>query len=192
MASNVFSAIAAQKMKTTNKFRPATPEEAAARGVISGQFEVINGVDGKFFTIQKEEVSRNLTEGQGKATGFYSRAVSAQKILEVVENQGTSTRNWLANELPFGNFIQTPEGQRYNQAKRNFINAILRQESGAAIGADEFANADLQYFPQPGDSPETVEQKRKGRSDAINALKVIAGPGASQPDDFPVEEVPEL
>ena len=53
MASNVFSAIAAQKMKGKSGFRVATPEEAAQYGAQAGQFEVVNGVDGKFFSTQK-------------------------------------------------------------------------------------------------------------------------------------------
>jgi len=37
---------------------------------------------------------------------------------------------------------------------------VLRKESGAAIAASEFDNAEKQYFPQPGDSDQVISQKR--------------------------------
>jgi hypothetical protein len=87
-------------------------------------------------------------------------------------------RNYIAGTVPFGNFLRTSEGQRYDQAKRDFINAILRQESGAVIGVDEFENAEKQYFPQPGDTADVIAQKRRNREAAIAGLKVASGPGA--------------
>ena len=45
--------------------------------------------------------------------------------------------------------LKTDERQMFEQAERNFINAILRQESGAAIADSEFNNARKQYMPQP-------------------------------------------
>ena len=61
--------------------------------------------------------------------------------------------------------------RQYDRAKREFVNAILRQESGAAIGQEEFNNADKQFFPQFGDSKETIKAKREARQRAIDGLK---------------------
>lgn len=173
-AANVMSAVLAQRTKGTEQFRVATPEEAAKYGAIAGQFDS----QGRFYPTQKEDIRRDLTQGQEKATGFFGRAAQSQIILNDLENQGTLMRNYIAGTVPFGNFLRTPEGQRYDQAKRDFINAILRQESGAVIGESEFANAEKQYFPQPGDSPSVIEQKRRNREAAIAGLKVASGPGA--------------
>ncbi len=57
---------------------------------------------------------------------------------------------------------------------------MLRQESGAAINEGEFNNAKKQYFPQPGDSKEVIEQKRLNREAAIKGFDIAAGPGAKQ------------
>ena len=173
-AANVMSAVLAQRTKGTEQFRVATPEEAAKYGAIAGQFDG----QGRFYPTQKEDIRRDLTQGQEKATGFFGRAAQSQIILNDLENQGTLMRNYLAGAVPFGNFLRTSEGQRYDQAKRDFINAILRQESGAVIGESEFANAEKQYFPQPGDTPEVIAQKRQNREAAIAGLKVASGPGA--------------
>jgi hypothetical protein len=68
--------------------------------------------------------------------------------------------------------------QMYEQAKKNFITAVLRKESGAAIGASEFATEEKKYFPQAGDSDKVIAQKQRGREIAIQAMKIQAGPGA--------------
>ncbi|MFN5352014.1 MAG: hypothetical protein ACK5BE_05325, partial [Alphaproteobacteria bacterium] len=74
------------------------------------------------------------------------------------------------------NLVQSPEQQQVEQAQRDFINAVLRRESGAVIADSEFDNARKQYFPQIGDSEAVIRQKAKNRTTAIEGLKVEAGP----------------
>lgn len=45
--------------------------------------------------------------------------------------------------------MKSDDRQQFEQAQRNFINSVLRQESGAAIADSEFENAKKQYFPMP-------------------------------------------
>tara|TARA_R110001632_G_scaffold94890_1_gene200953 strand:- start:243 stop:1502 length:1260 start_codon:yes stop_codon:yes gene_type:complete len=54
----------------------------------------------------------------------------------------------------------SPQDRQASQAKKIFINSILRKESGAAIAQSEFDNADSQYFPQYGDDQQTIINKR--------------------------------
>jgi len=61
--------------------------------------------------------------------------------------------------------------QSIEQAQRDFINAVLRRESGAVISPGEFTNAQKQYFPQPGDSLKVLAQKRANRTLAIKGLE---------------------
>lgn len=68
-----------------------------------------------------------------------------------------STGRMLPNELK-GAGIQKQE-----QAERAFLNAVLRKESGAAISDSEWAEGRARYFPQPGDTKEVIDQKRKNR-----------------------------
>jgi hypothetical protein len=63
----------------------------------------------------------------------------------------------------FANLWRTPEEQMYAQARLDFISAILRRESGAAISAGEFVTEEKRYFPMPGDSPQVIAQKRQAR-----------------------------
>jgi hypothetical protein len=68
--------------------------------------------------------------------------------------------------------------QQYQQAKTNFITAVLRKESGAAIGQNEFETEEKKYFPQAGDSKANIAQKQRARELAVEAMKIQAGPGA--------------
>lgn len=139
-----------------------------------------------------------LTESEGRNSGFYGRGVESQQILNDLESQGTSLWNKTVGNLPVvGNFARSEDAQRYDQAKRNFINAVLRRESGAVISPEEFANAEQQYFPQPGDGPEVIEQKRNNRDTTIQGLKVSSGQGAqfalppgAQPPAAPLPPAP--
>lgn len=121
----------------------------------------------------------SLTEGQGKGLMFSQRMGASQRIINTVENEGTSIFNAIVSNVPLaGNLLTSPEYKLYEQAKRDFINAQLRFESGAAIGAAEFENADKQYFPQPGDTPEVIAQKRANRELAIQTMSAVSGPDA--------------
>jgi hypothetical protein len=114
---------------------------------------------------------------QQKARLYASRMFGAEKILRDVEAVGTDLRQKGLSKVPLvGNYLVSDDFQKLDQAKRDFVNAVLRRESGAVISDPEFANAEKQYFPQPGDSAETIKQKRANRAEAI---KGIAGAGGS-------------
>jgi hypothetical protein len=132
-----------------------------------------------------------LTEAQGKATGFALRAAEAHKVLNDVGKAGEVQPGLIkriGESVPLVgeglgtalNATQTSQQQQVEQAQRAFVNAILRQESGAAINESEFNNAKKQYFPQPGDKPAVIEQKRQNRETAIKSLEIAGGPGIKQ------------
>jgi hypothetical protein len=138
-----------------------------------------------------KSTAENLTEAQGKATGFALRAKEASDILDIVGKDGKVQPGMLkrvGEAVPLVgeglgtmlNVTQTPQQQQVEQAQRSFVNAILRQESGAAINESEFNNAKKQYFPQPGDSKEVIDQKRLNRETAVRALEIAGGPGMKQ------------
>jgi hypothetical protein len=74
------------------------------------------------------------------------------------------------------NVSKSSQSQQQDQAERNFINATLRRESGAAISAGEFDNAEKQYFPRAGDSEEVKAQKAANRAQVMENMKASAGP----------------
>lgn len=75
-----------------------------------------------------------------------------------------------------GNIMLAPENRQFMQAERNFIMAVLRKESGAVIGADEYENARKLYIPVAGDDAETLRMKKEARDSAIAGMARSAGP----------------
>jgi len=117
-----------------------------------------------------------LNDVQSKALLFGTRMQESDKVINDLNRQGKSFSTPGAN-AGFGiggivNMVNSESAQMLDQAKRDFINATLRRESGAAIAESEFTNAEKQYFPQIGDSPKVIEQKARNR--ALAAQGVLA------------------
>jgi hypothetical protein len=87
---------------------------------------------------------------------------------------------------PLANLLRTPAEQQYYQAKMDFIGAILRKESGAAISASEFRQEDRHYFPQPGDAAAVIQQKAVARTQALKMLELEAGRPLAPPQPVPL------
>jgi hypothetical protein len=73
------------------------------------------------------------------------------------------------------NYLQSPDQQMYRQAQRQFSEARLRKESGAAISAKEYESDAKTYFAQPGDSPAVIKRKQESRQKVLDGLKFGAG-----------------
>ena len=77
-------------------------------------------------------------------------------------------------------FTASDKQQQTDQARRNFITAVLRKESGAVISPSEFANEEKKYFPQIGEGKKVIQQKQEARELAIKALETQAGPSGAR------------
>lgn len=115
---------------------------------------------------------------QGKAAGFSDRMLGSEQTLRELEGINSGFGGGLAGTVSrwTPNGMKSADRQRFEQAKRDFVNAQLRRESGAAISQKEFDNADAQYFPQPGDSADVIAQKRTNRQRAVEAMAREGGP----------------
>ena len=125
--------------------------------------------------------SAKFTESQSNAAAFANRMAAGLDIFDELTTSGydpTKFRDYVASNLPksVSGFVATPEGQRYMAAKTDFITAVLRKESGAAISVSEFEKEDRKYFPQPGEGRDVIEQKRKARQRALESMKAQSGP----------------
>lgn len=122
------------------------------------------------------------SDAQRTAAGYADRMTRSDAIITKLESAGTSAYDATAAQVPLvGNYLISEDYQKLEQAERDFVNAILRRESGAVISDEEFDNAKKQYFPQPGDSLATIEQKRGNRQIAIEGLRRAAGPTYEAP-----------
>lgn len=140
--------------------------------------EVVMGADGKPIVIKGPPgTTAKFTEGQSKDNVYATRAEGALARLEPVADALTS-RAGVVGEAASGitlglsrGMMQTDEFQLARQAGDEFLQAILRKDTGAAITADEQSLYGKTYLPQVGDSPAVLAQKRVSRAGALEAIR---------------------
>jgi hypothetical protein len=123
----------------------------------------------------KSGAEKPMTDAQSKAALFGSRMEQSDKIIQDLAKAGTN------KSVPFSNAgfgvgnavtaLSSGSQQQLQQAKRDFINATLRRESGAVISPSEFDNAEKQYFPQIGDAESVIKQKANNRAIATRGVQ---------------------
>ncbi len=158
----------------------ALPKKVAQGASIIAQ--PVMGADGN----PLKAAPKPATEFQGKSAGYGARAEQADKLITelsgkyspaaINSKQSVGGFPLVGGALEAGaNMMLPANSQKAEQAQRDFINAVLRQESGAAISPSEFDNAKKQYFPQPGDGAAVLKQKEDNRKLAIQGFKNSAG-----------------
>jgi hypothetical protein len=163
---------------------------------------------------QREAANPQIkNESQGNALAFGMRMKEANSVLNDMEDKGITNTgaarsvvsgilgavpaiggkleektSSAMNVLPTWAGGPSPEQQQVEQARRNFITAVLRKESGATISPEEFYSEEKKYFPQLGDSQPVILQKRAARDLAIRAMDIQSGnkaPNAAMPGAQP-------
>jgi hypothetical protein len=151
--------------KPTGQAGAAAPQEGITTQQVPGA------------TITSTQGAPVYNETQGKAAGFADRIAAANKVLDSEQSAGTSEVQRRLGQIPLvGNYAISGERQKFEQSERDFINSILRRESGAVISEEEFANARQQYLPQPGDTDDVLAQKKASRERALNSMQREGGP----------------
>lgn len=187
---------------------PLTPAEQRLYNVAKRQMEapvIVQGPDGINYIVPRSPladqggpreavpgVTPKLTDEQAKSAGYYERALQSDSIITKVEPDSSEVgvaAKRMGESFPLAglvlgagvNAMLSGESQSMQQAQDDFLAAILRKESGATITTSERMDGARQYFPQPFDKPEVLEQKRANRETKINALKREAGPWEPEP-----------
>jgi hypothetical protein len=122
-----------------------------------------------------------LTEAQSKDNVFTTRAEGALRALEPVADALASFSQRAVGADPTGvvrGAVQTDEFQVAQNAGNEFLQAILRKDTGAAITEQEQELYGKTYLPQPGDNAAVLVAKAAARARAIEAMK--AGMSAQQ------------
>jgi GH24 family phage-related lysozyme (muramidase) len=116
-------------------------------------------------------------EGQTKAANFGKMMTEAEKLIGDQANPLGFWGQLRENMTPevLSNQMRSPEYQKYRQAADQWIRAKLRKESGATITPEESEGEFRTFFPQPGDGPEVVEQKKLARQQAIQGMQAESG-----------------
>jgi len=128
-----------------------------------------------------QERSQKFDQVQSTAATFGSRMLYNEGILRNVIAAGYElsvddiAQIRVMSFLGLGSIGVSPEAQQFHVAAQNWVAAQLRQESGAAIAASEYADALLQYFPQVGDDLQTKNNKRALREQATRGMINASG-----------------
>ena len=176
--------------KATETFEASPPKESASGSgqgplmvvaTVNEKGEAVNKVvpktAGAEFPIVGGEKKTEAKPDQYNAATYARRVEQAEKVFTSLENNFYNRADFssaIGASLPGG--LQSSQAKQQAQAERNFVNAVLRRESGASINKEEFASAEMQYFPRAGDSPEVIDQKRQNRIIAYQGLAAAAGP----------------
>jgi hypothetical protein len=185
-----FNAKIASDRQKLEQWKTDNPEKEIKEA--DGVFVAVDKRSGKVTPItvggKPLESGKPLNEAQGSSVAYGIRMKEANSVLEDLAKSGTNKSAMGAGVPILGEAVNvltaSPEQQQVQQAKLNFITAVLRKESGAAIGSDEFDKEDKKYFPQRGDSDAVLAQKRQARQTAIRTMEIQAGPGAKEIKNF--------
>jgi len=124
----------------------------------------------------RKAATKGGTASEKVVAGYATRIKQTSDVFDRLEKAGfdrTSSLARLEGLLP-GEFMSSERLQQ-DQAERNFLNAVLRRESGAVISPSEFESGELQYFPRPGDGPAVLNQKRANREQIFVNYRAEAG-----------------
>lgn len=117
-----------------------------------------------------------------ETTALYAKRLEqAEKVFEGLKGEfghlglGSIISQGKLGPVGIANWMKSAAGQSYEQAQRNFLNAVLRKESGAVISPSEFAEGRAQYFPQAGDKESVILQKEANRKAVIESMKQASG-----------------
>lgn len=122
--------------------------------------------------------TKKPSDAQFKAARFAHDMRQAENVFEGLASEGfdPTTQKYAFEQGRFvPELFMSSNAKKQAQAERNFVEAVMRPKSGAAITENEFRNARKQYFPMPGDSKETIEQKKLNRQQAYLGLRAEAG-----------------
>lgn len=122
--------------------------------------------------------SKPFTEGQSKDVVYSTRAKGALAALDPIAGSLTDRGDVAAGWLPMG-LGGGMQGEDYQVAKTagdEFLQAVLRKDTGAAITPAEQQLYGETYLPRPGDSAERLKYKSEARQRAVDAIDAGMSP----------------
>lgn len=165
----------------SNEWQPTGSVDEEGRPISfnkrTGEYKVL----GEGVKVKPKGSEKPATAAQTSAAGFADRAMAAHQGYQDLSkgydpaSVGSAARG-IVNDIPVvGAVFPDQDYRKAKQFQNDFISAVLRKESGAAISNSEYENERRKYFPEPGDSPEVVLQKAQARQRKIDGLRTEAG-----------------
>lgn len=170
--------ISGTKTQAPGVFNPVTGEFRATGPIPSGTGAAaapVIRINEFGQTIQGTTPPKAPSQGESQNFTFFTRMEDATGVFDQIQAEVDKLGLKGQVQLKFPAILQPEVLQVYSQAQRQFTEARLRKDSGAAIPPSEFRNDALTYFPQPGDGQETLVRKQAAREVTLSALRSSSG-----------------
>lgn len=145
----------------------------------------------------------NISEGERKAGSLLMRLRGSQQQMLTAVGQTPSAEKplaaaefvrmipWVGGDTPAN--VLTPEArQQVEAAQLDMLDAALTLGTGAAYTKEQLRGYAKSYFPQIGDKPQALQDKRVRLANVIRAAEVAAGRAAATAMPAPQESSPPV
>lgn len=128
-----------------------------------------------------------ISESERKAAVLATRLDAALKVLEALPDAAGKPGAWERMAQTVGaeslaNYFRSDARQQANAAQLDALDAALTLATGAAYNKEQLQGLSVSYFPQLGDSPQTIVAKNKRFTLIVEAAKIAAGQAAPSVD----------
>ena len=127
----------------------------------------------------------SISEGERKAATLLQRLqFSQQQLKDVLQKNPDATKPEYLPTFVEGfsetgaNLIRSTPRQQIETAQMDLLDAALTLGTGAAYTKEQLKGYRESYFPQIGDSPNTIKDKEARLSNIVEAAKIAAGRAA--------------
>ena len=158
--------------------QPNGSEVAVQYNPETGEWDPLNAPGGGAAVVDPRA---KLSENQSKLTLFKTNMEQVGPLLNQMEQNGYDPTNfgdaaakaWAP--AVFENYLKSNEGQQYQTLAAQWAEGALRIATGAAATQPEIVRNVQTYFPQPGDSDQTVTLKQQMRAAYQRSIEAALG-----------------
>lgn len=123
----------------------------------------------------------DMKDYQGKAASFATTMLLSKDVLDDMKDPGVW--NTMATWGGLRSAMADPTRQKYARAMFNFLDAVTRDVSGAAITPEDWDVKFKQYMGNMGSSPEDLQYAKQFRDSQTKMMLRKAGPGGQMAMD---------
>lgn len=159
-------------------FRTMTPEEVRMRGYSPGTVVQVDGRGKEYVNARPSTAQTGQPTESERAAGLHTQvSLNGLRTIMSMEGGGYNRAGMLEQSAGAvgGIFGQGEKEKLYDQGAAEFIDGYLRAMTGAAATKSEIDTYRAQWFPQFGDSAPVMQQKARGRLNALEGMKSKAG-----------------
>lgn len=124
--------------------------------------------------LQDKKDNPQFTQEQNLAHTYATRLNAAIPQLEALIRDPASIPSWTeqmrANSPYAPEFTVSAKAKEFRRIVKDIMSATLRRESGASIADSEYASEAQKFIPQPGDTPEIVQNKLTALKQAARSI----------------------